>query len=94
MKDRADSLPRDGRFNGLGVVTSLGLFAVFAQWAAFSRADLKARGVVRPKLQPGVQKQSTEGETWWKELVLGRGEVAVEDVKSSCDRGIDLTDLS
>ena len=48
--------------------------------------------MVCSKLQLGFINRAWK-EARWKESVLGR-EVALEDVKSSCDRGIGLIDPS
>lgn len=92
MKDRADSLPKEGRFNGLGVITSLGLLQFCAVCGILKGRFEGERGGML-EVPAGVQNRAWK-EAWWKELVLGRGEVAVEDVKSTCDQGIDLPDLS
>lgn len=92
LKDRAASLPKEGRFNGLRVFTSLGLLQFCAVCSILKGRFEGERGGML-KAPAGVQNRAWK-EGQWKELVLGRGEVAVEDVKSSCKQGIDLTDLS
>lgn len=92
VKDRAGSLPKEGWFNGLGVVTSPGLLQFCAACGIFKGQFEGERGGML-KAPAGVQNRAWK-EGQWKELVLGRGEMAVEDVKLSCDQGNNLTDLS